>query len=196
VTGRLLCARCGRDVAPGEQGCGTCGPDLVCGSCGRPVPPAAASCPWCSLREQEPVRSLREQVPIADFSGWEGRHEGGPPSPRSTEIARAIPAPRHGEVQPLRGGSVLPPLRVDMPPPVPEVYQHGRHGVRAEVSHQGADAQIMTEQLGVAQVMLAFATRMNSYVGHLQLTRDNIKALRRLAADLQEEVEIRRGPQG
>jgi hypothetical protein len=32
--------------------------------------------------------------------------------------------------------------------------------------------------------------------GHVSLTRQNIRGCRELAIDLQEEIELRRGPQG
>jgi hypothetical protein len=79
---------------------------------------------------------------------------------------------------------------------VPEVYRAGRYGVDAEVSVPPGDAAIMTEMLQLVQLLHAMAARANQFRGANDHTRKIIRDMRTLANDLQEEVELRRGPVG
>ena len=79
---------------------------------------------------------------------------------------------------------------------VPEVYRAGRYGVDAEVNVPPGDAAIMTEMLQLVQLLHAMAARANQFRGANDHTRKVIRDMRTLANDLQEEVELRRGPVG
>lgn len=79
-------------------------------------------------------------------------------------------------------------------PRVPEVYQAGRHGVRAEVRISPGDAAIMNELLRLVPMLHGMAGRLNQFQGHTDHTRKLIRDMRTLACDVQEEVELRRGP--
>ena len=111
------------------------------------------------------------------------------PEPASPVMARPIDP---SAIQALAGI----PLAVSHMPAVPEVYQAGRHGVKAEVTIPAGDAQIMNELLQFVQMLHAMAGRVNQFRGHTDLTRAIIKGMRSLATDIQEEIERRRGPQG
>jgi hypothetical protein len=77
---------------------------------------------------------------------------------------------------------------------VPEVYQGGRHGVKAEVQIPPRDAAIMNELLQLVQLLHGMAGRLNQFQGLTEHTRKLIRDMRVLACDAQEEVEMRRGP--
>ncbi len=77
---------------------------------------------------------------------------------------------------------------------VPEVYQAGRHGVKAEVQIPPIDAAIMNELLQICQLLHGMAGRLNQFQGMTEHTRKLIRDMRILACDAQEEVELRRGP--
>jgi hypothetical protein len=86
-------------------------------------------------------------------------------------------------------------LRPSLSAQVSDRYSAGRYGVDAEVQIPAGDAELMSLMLRAAALLQELGTRMNGFQGHLELTRANIRSCRSLAIDLQEEVEIRRGPQ-
>ena len=86
------------------------------------------------------------------------------------------------------------PKAVSMAPVVPELYQAGRHGVKAEVAIPPRDAAIMNELLQLVQLLHGMAARLNQFQGLSEHTRKLIRDIRVLACDAQEEVEMRRGP--
>lgn len=104
-------------------------------------------------------------------------------------------ARRHHEI-PLEALE-LPPL-----PPgislerahVPDTHVAGRFGARAVVSMNGDDADILTKMNQMVVLLHALAGEMTKFQGVADSTRRIIRGCRTLAADLQEEVEVRRGP--
>lgn len=71
-----------------------------------------------------------------------------------------------------------------------------KHGVEAVISVNPGDIEIMQAMSQLAVVLHAVAEKMNHFVGHMEITRENIKWCRSLATNLQEEIELRKGPQG
>lgn len=86
------------------------------------------------------------------------------------------------------------PMRVTQPPP--ERYMVRKHGVEAEVAVPPGDIEIMQSMSNLAIVLHVVAEKMNHFVGHMEITRENIKWCRSLATNLQEEIELRKGPLG
>jgi hypothetical protein len=97
---------------------------------------------------------------------------------------------------PVMGALAIPGLPNSLMLPVQESYSHGRFGVSAEVQLNGRDADILTKMKQTGALLHVLAQEMNNLCGHMPSTRAVIKACRNLAADLQEEVEVRLGPQG
>lgn len=90
----------------------------------------------------------------------------------------------------------LPPLEISVPAPIPTSYVSRKFGVEARVTMNGNDAEIMSNMGNTAALLLALANQMNNFQGLAQSTRNLIKSCRNLATDIQEEIEVRRGPQG
>jgi hypothetical protein len=67
--------------------------------------------------------------------------------------------------------------------------------VSAEVFTDTRDTQILNEMAQLVVVLHTVAEHMSSeFSGHMESTRKLIKGCRNLAADIQEEIEVRRGP--
>ena len=79
---------------------------------------------------------------------------------------------------------------------VMERYQAGRLGVDAEVQIPPGDVAIMNELGKLVELLHAMAARVNQFVGMTDHTRKIARDMRHLATDVQEEVELRRGPLG
>lgn len=79
---------------------------------------------------------------------------------------------------------------------VAETYSSGRYGVSADVQIPSGDVAVMNLMGQAATLLRMLAEKMNDFQAHMDLTRENIRACRRLADDLQEEVERRTGPRG
>lgn len=85
---------------------------------------------------------------------------------------------------------------IPMPVHVPQSYRQSKFGVESEVTYNGTDAEILTLMGQAVTALHLLAAKMNTFQGLMQSTRDVIKGCRNLATDLQEEIELRRGPQG
>lgn len=117
--------------------------------------------------------------------------EGGPRTPgNGVMVVRGV---RGDEPQVAMAG--LPP-GVSPPGRVPTGYMQRRGGVEAEVRMNGQDADILTRMRQMAAMCYAMAEELNRLQGVMASTRALTKSLRVLAADLQEEVDVRLGPQG
>ena len=101
----------------------------------------------------------------------------------------SLSVPRHAP--PAAPG--LPPY-VSLPAPVPSRYFVRGGGVEAEVRRAPGDAEVETVLGQLVVVLHSFAAKVNELTGHSELTRSIIRASRALAADVQEELELRRGP--
>jgi hypothetical protein len=98
-------------------------------------------------------------------------------------------------VQPddVRSAIATIPAAVAQVARVPEIYQAGQFGVTAEVIRPARDVAIMNELLQLVQLLHGMAGRLNQFVGMTDHTRALIKAMRTLANEAQEEVELRGG---
>lgn len=91
-----------------------------------------------------------------------------------------------------------PPLSLGIipQPHVPDTYRAGKFGVDAVVSYNGRDAEIMNKMAQVSDILQAMAIELNQFTGVMSTTRALIRDCRNLSTNLQEEIEIRKGPQG
>jgi hypothetical protein len=104
------------------------------------------------------------------------------------------------ELVPARpaGAEVLSmvPLALPVVPPVLERYSAGRFGVDAQVTVPAGDVAALNELAALVTVLHQVA----SHVGQLRVSSDHTRKLMRdmrvLAADAQEEIEMRRGSGG
>jgi hypothetical protein len=79
---------------------------------------------------------------------------------------------------------------------VPNSHIQRKFGVESEVIFEGEDATILSTMSQAATLLHALAAKMNGFQGMMPSTRDVIRSCRNLATLLQEEIEVRRGPQG
>ena len=79
---------------------------------------------------------------------------------------------------------------------VPEVYRAGKFGVEAEVRMVPGDVAVLNELGKLVELLHAMASRSTQFAGLTDHTRKMIRDMRILATDVQEEIEMRRGPQG
>lgn len=172
----LYCKACQRVVDKGDNQCRNCAngfvSPLVCGGCGVEVARGSSTCPKCD------------------------KHSGG-----VGIVPRAVPAPTFDLVPPPpRGGGGnhlgIPVLPMGMPAPIAESYVQRSFGVESEVTMGGRDAEILSRMQQVAALLQVLAADMNGLQGHMPSTREVIKGCRKLALEMQEEVEVRLGPQG
>lgn len=167
----LYCTNCRTVASAGEATCGNCRNGFVskmaCGSCNKVVPTGQSYCPdGCDRRLARGGRAFEETELF-------------PRDPRYPVAGGALPA--------LAGGSLAKIY-------VPEAYQAGQHGAISDVQMAGRDAEILTKMNALVAVLYAVAEDMSIFVQKADSTRALIKGCRNLAADLQEEVEVRRGP--
>lgn len=181
----LYCKSCRQVVEAGDNQCRNCGNGfvsaLICGTCGTEVSRGSAACPKCQKHASN--------VGIVP--------RGGQPAPVSVDITIMAP----GGAPPPRGGHPgnalgIPILPTELLAPVQESYVQRSFGVESEVFMGGRDAEILTRMKQVAALLTVLAADMNQLQGHMPSTRDVIKGCRKLALDIQEEVEVRLGPQG
>lgn len=168
----LYCSTCRQAAVPTEAICGNCRSgfvsQLVCGDCGHPVERGLTFCPSC--------QNKGTLLPVLRPDAQRGSL-----SPGSS----LVPLP------PTFGGAPVP-----MPAVIPPTYSHGRFGVSAEVQLAGQDAEILTLMSHAASLLHGLAVKMNQFAGVTNSTRAVIRGCRDLATSLQEEIEVRRGPQG
>ena len=170
----LYCTTCSNGVPDGFGQCLACKaghvPQLACSTCRNVVPRGATSCARCDAS----LVFARRPLDLPQL----GATSSGVGIVASPSAPPALPG--------------LPPHVRSLV--VPETYQAGRFGVTATVSIPPGDVDIMND-LGKLVVLLhTMAQRMNSFQGHTDHTRALIRAMRMLATDVQDEVEIRVGP--
>lgn len=179
----LYCKSCRQVVEAGDNQCRNCGNGfvsaLICGTCGNEVSRGSAACPRCQKHAGGVGIVVRGMSP-------------------NQEVDITIPDPRG---VPPRGGHPgnalgIPILPTELLAPVQESYVQRSFGVESEVFMGGRDAEILTRMKQVAALLTVLAADMNQLQGHMPSTRDVIKGCRKLALDIQEEVEVRLGPQG
>lgn len=148
---------------------------LLCASCGRVLPGGESSCPSCG----------GVQIYCGDCRQWLSPGEA---SCGNCARAELVPARQAGtEVLPMV------PLALPVVPPVVERYSAGRFGVDAQVTMPAGDVAALNELAALVTVLHQVA----SHVGQLRIPSDHTRKLMRdmrvLAADAQEEIEMRRG---
>jgi len=79
---------------------------------------------------------------------------------------------------------------------VPEKYTAGKFGVSSEVRLPAGDVSVMNELGKLVELLHAMAARSNQFAITSDHTRKLIRDMRILATDVQEEIELRCGPQG
>lgn len=212
----LRCSVCRHAVDEGLNFCSECRTGFVsqleCSACGRLVPRGSASCLSCS-RSAGPACSVCGSPQVLTASGvtCSNGHGGASgisplvdaervPSPQreqSLSLGRGVVPPSvAGLSAPPQAPSALPglPPHVSLAAPVQSRYVSRQGGVEAEVRVPPGDAEVMDLMGQVVVILHTFASRMNTLTGHGELTRSIIRASRVLAADVQEELEQRKGP--
>lgn len=183
----LRCSVCREFIDEGLNFCPKCRTGFVaqlqCVDCGKLVPRGMASCIGC-------VRAA-SVVMVSP-----------PPLPRDVGVMMAPPSSSRstselvGVMSPRQAPPVLPglPSHVSLPAPVADRFVVRSGGVEAEIKIPAGDAEVM-DLMGQMVVLLhTFATKMNTLSGHGEMTRQIIRSSRTLATDIQEELELRKGP--
>lgn len=187
----LYCKACNFVVGAGQNSCGNCGNGfvsaLMCGGCGKEVARGASSCSTCDRHVGGVGLVPQARPPLP-----------GPPPPgvALTILPFGAEAPPGGGAPPPFGALAIPGLPLGLPVPVRSSYTQERFGVVAEVEMNGRDADILTKMQQAAALLHVLAKEMNNLQGHMPSTREVIKGCRKLALEIQEEVEVRLGPQG
>jgi len=155
---------------------------ILCSSCARVVP-GTSTCPWCGS-------SLL-------FCG-DCRHVLTPGSSCCSNCTSVVvpntSEPTSLEVPPLPDLPAASSLVVPVVPAVVERYSGGRHGVEAEVTIPARDVETMNELAQLVPLLHLVAGHMTNFTGLTDHTRKLVRDMRVLAADAQEEIEMRRGP--
>ena len=181
----LYCSNCLKMVPEGSAQCYECKAgfvhQLICYNCKRPVQRGASTCTCGQMLAKLPtLPSLSVDRPA--MAGQVVRAPADSPSlvgftapPSAPPALPGLPA----HVKSLR---------------ISEEYNAGRYGVTATVSMPAKDVEIMNK-LGQMVVLLhTVAQEMNQFQGHAEHTRSLIRAMRNLATDIQDEIEMRTGP--
>jgi hypothetical protein len=185
---------------------------LECVECGRLVPRGHASCLPCARPSQAPANYLDtarwldtrcdvcgcRQFSTPSGTTCEGGHGGSPARP--TDLRVGVPAQVQSELVALQPPRYAPPAlpglppHVSLPAPVASRYVSRQGGVEAEVRIPAGDARVMDLMGQLVVILHTFAAEVNTLTGHGELTRSIIRSARRLASDIQEELEQRKGP--
>jgi RNA polymerase subunit RPABC4/transcription elongation factor Spt4 len=189
----LRCTVCKNPIDEGLNFCPNCrtgfGSQLECQACGRLVPRGSASCLLCSRASGETVETVRPSpVPLsAVLVSLQAPQHDLPTFPPAGLVS--LQAPRHAP-------PALPwmPPHVSLAAPVASRFVVRQGGVEAEVRIPPGDAEVMDLMGQVVVILHTFASKMNGLTGHGELTRHIIRSARVLAADVQEELEQRKGP--
>lgn len=180
----LYCMTCRTVVEAGSALCKACGNGftsrLACATCNKVVPAGQAFCWNCS-------RSSSESAPSEHFPASQPNA-----APSGGLVLRRQPE-GHQDVVGLALPKLPPGISLDRVS-VPESRTGGKFGAISEIQMSGRDAEILTKINQVVIFLHALASEMTQFVALSDATRKNIKACRNLAADLQEEVEMRTGP--
>lgn len=159
---------------------------IYCLSCKLGIVPGDTYCPMCMSGSANHVRlrclTCHNEIPSGQSQC----------SCRSAMIVR--------DIEPPRPTVPLPPLATipmgALTQPIPESYKVARFGVEAEVQLVPGDVEILTLMSQAVTALHALALKMNQFRGSMDSTRRCISGCRNLATQLQEEIELRRGPQG
>ena len=188
----LLCGTCMNAVPEGFNQCLVCKagyvPELICTMCRRAVPRGQAVCACeAKVARQPAVLPTLPAVPGASAISLERRSSH--PMSSGTVVV--------GFVAPIAAPPAMPGLPAHVRSiELSEEYKAGKFGVTATVFRSPKDVEILNK-LGQTVVLLhTMAQEMNQLQGHSEHTRALIRAMRNLATDIQDEIEIRTGPPG
>lgn len=156
---------------------------LYCKTCRRVIETCRSACSACAGAGVLACMGCNQEVSIG-ASFCSNCEPSTPSLPEPTSLV--FTNPRHG----------VPAFAPGLPAPVKGFYNQNRFGVEAVVQLNGRDADILTKMKQAAALLHVLAQEINNFQGHMQSTRALIKSCRNLANDLQEEVEVRLGPQG
>lgn len=216
----LRCTVCKTNVDEGLNFCPACrsgfASQLECVSCGRLVPRGSASCFGCSRQSAAPPAEplwLDTSCPTCgsrQFDTPSGvsceRGHGGAlgavvPRWQASHVSASLPQPLQvSGVVAVRSPQYAPPVSSWDPPhvalaaPVAGTFVVRQGGVEAEVRIPPGDAEVMGLMGQLVVILHTFAAKLNSLTGHSEHTRHIIRSARTLANDVQEELELRRGP--
>ena len=209
----LHCTICRHPVPEGYNSCTNCRngfvPQLACSGCGRIVARGSSSCFQCRSGSPKPEIVDLEVIPPDDRMQSIAPR---PPSffvqnfPAAPPVLPGLPAhvgamptlperyrvARHGVVADIR----TPSGDIDNMQAMGQVVVilHTLAAKMGELSIQPVTpegAAGIVQLLGQTVVILhSLAGRMNGFVGHMDLTRQNIRGSRLLATGLQEEIEM------
>jgi hypothetical protein len=209
----LYCLICRHPVPEGFNSCTNCRngfiPQLACSNCNRTVPRGANSCFQCkNVRPAPALADLESPTPDSGMQSIVPR----PPSFAIANLPSAPPVlpglPAHVSAMPAlperyrvaRHGVVA-----DIRTPSGDIENMQAMGQTVVILHTLAasmsefliqprtpeSATGIVQLLGQTVVILhSLAGWMNGFVGHMELTRQNIRGCRLLATGLQEEVEM------
>ena len=208
----LYCTVCRYPVPEGINQCTNCRngfvPQLACADCNRPVQRGSTSCFQCRSRQRPAVADLYSQIP--DMQSLVPQ----PPTFAIQGLPAAPPVlpglPTHVNAMPM-----LPErytvrrfgVEVHIRTPSGDIEIMQIMGQTVVILHTMASkmgeflagpkspevVSEITQLMGQTVVILhTLAERMNSFVGHMELTRINIRGCRLLASRIQEGVELLR----
>ena len=209
----LYCLICRHPVPEGFNSCTNCRngfiPQLACSNCNRTLPRGANSCFQCrNVRSVLTIADLEAPLPDSGMQSIVPR----PPSfdiaslPAAPPVLPGLPAhvsampalperyrvARHGVVADIRTPAGDIENMQSMGQTI--VILHTLASKMSEFSNQPRTPEgtmEIVQLIGQTVVILhSLAGRMNGFVGHMELTRQNIRGSRLLAAGLQEEVEM------
>jgi hypothetical protein len=83
---------------------------------------------------------------------------------------------------------------VSLAAPVAERFVVRQGGVEAEIKIPAGDVEVMDLMGQMVVILHTFAAKVNTLSGHDELTRQIIRSSRALATDVQEALELRKGP--
>jgi hypothetical protein len=206
----LYCKACQNMVPSGEARCYLCQNgfvnQLACATCHADVPRGSTGCARCDGQHAEvmqppPPPTGYPPPPQEYFPGRGPVHSPPPRHPHSGHSGQALVPVTPGVSITINQPGTLPaiphlPRGMALPTRVPESYLQRSHGATSEVVMNGEDASILTEMGNLSALLHVMAGRMNELQGHMPSTRQLIRKCRDLSTDIQEEIEVRLGPQG
>ena len=187
----LYCTTCRTLADEGDTQCRNCKngfvSELACSVCRHVVQRGDSTCRACARGETRTDRRFTDQgfdvvpprnVDLVPHSGVtiniNNPSAPPPPPPLPLALSRHLPAPLH----------------------VPDSYHVDKQrglGITAEVFNDLGDVDIMNKMGSLVVLLHAMADEMAKFRGHMESTRRCMRSCRVLAADLQEEIEVRRG---
>jgi len=194
----LVCTICKNSVPEGFSHCLVCNaghvPQLQCGKCATLVNRGSSTCSCDQI-----IRRMASELPDLPLYQSPQQTKSQQTSSSAELTQRATESFPGGEVvgfqSPISAPSVLPGLPAHVSVAVvPKEYDAGRYGVTAKVTIPEKDVGVMNDWAQLVVLLHTMAKRGNEFQGHTEHTRRVIRAMRDLASDIQDEIEMRTGP--